>query len=227
MRGGIPPDSWSYQPPNRTPPRESPERRRQARGRIGVGRPTSVGSARFISPSSAHQNAQRALFQGIPLSSYTAGVTPRTSITPGLPRQTPTGSTGTNNRTLGNPSSVEEASPPVAVGSGITAGDRQMPTSTPPQRRSPASATSFADYFNNPAAAELGQSLNQQDANHFNPGRTPSYRPGMGSRGLSAFETRYRNLALSPSPIGDINPSTRDSNFQDTASGYPQPRWSR
>ncbi|KAE8447586.1 hypothetical protein EG329_010557 [Mollisiaceae sp. DMI_Dod_QoI] len=56
-------DAWSYSPPNRNTTGDSPERRRQARGRHThtairgphfLGRPTSVGSARLTNPSFNH-----------------------------------------------------------------------------------------------------------------------------------------------------------------------------
>jgi hypothetical protein len=130
-------DSWGYSPPSRSTA-ESPEsRRRQARGRIGnsraahlLGRPTSVGSAsaRWINPASTYGNSPQ---RGT--NAPSVNNVPRRSVTPGLPRQnsgsssSSTPQTPPRNRALSGPSSsppAEEASPPVAVGSGLTR-DRQ------------------------------------------------------------------------------------------------------
>jgi hypothetical protein len=137
MRGTGAPDTWSYAPPNRS--RESENRRRQARGRASLGRPTSVGSARLptLGPPNP-QNIQRAHLQSITQNTLNSipATAPRRSITPGLTRQHSTGTVPTvvtpprSRLSETSSSSSEEASPPVAVGSGIGAGDRNSPPRT-------------------------------------------------------------------------------------------------
>lgn len=147
-------DAWSYSPAGRSATGDSPERRRQARGRHSamrgphfLGRPTSVGSARPSNPAFTHQSARNFTdFYGLtpqrrnaaseapgreareirdrdartaalastaspyraswghssPDSSVSAGRTP--------PERPPPGSS----------MPAEEASPPVAVGSGVS-----------------------------------------------------------------------------------------------------------
>jgi hypothetical protein len=93
-------------------------------------RPTSVGSARFITSAANHQNAsQRAhVLNNIPpsISGFGGHPPPRRSITPGLTRQNsnsaPSGTRSSATQELLSAleveSRAEEASPPVAVGSG-------------------------------------------------------------------------------------------------------------
>ncbi|KAG0651001.1 putative RING finger [Hyphodiscus hymeniophilus] len=136
MRGSGVPDGWSsYSPPNRS--RESENRRRQARGRASGGRPTSVGSARLVASGPPnHQVApMRAHLQNITPNTLNSIPTtaPRRSITPGLSRQHSTGSAPTvvtpprSRLSEASSPSSEEASPPVAVGSGIATEDRHSP----------------------------------------------------------------------------------------------------
>jgi hypothetical protein len=151
MRGGLAPESWSFSPPNRASPRESPEnRRRQNRGRPNFARPTSVGSARHISQSTNHQNmSQRAHFTDTMTNAHSSGVSPRRS-TPGLNRQNTDGpSPGIDNlfsiRHNGTASSAEEASPPVVVGSGVAVAERSASLTTPQQ-----SQNSFPELWTDP-----------------------------------------------------------------------------
>jgi hypothetical protein len=126
-------NDWAYSPPNRSTPADSPDRRRQSRGRVGntrsaqmLGRPTSVGSARFINPVTNHQSAsQRALVLGLAPNNHATGPTPRRSITPGLMRggppppslsTTPPRNTNRLSSEL-SPTSQDASSPAVAVGS--------------------------------------------------------------------------------------------------------------
>jgi hypothetical protein len=150
MRANGAPDPWSYSPPIRT--RDSENRRRPARGRASLGRPTSVGSARHLAPGlstvQGHvQNLQRPHLQSVTphnlnsINSFPVS-TPRRSITPGLSRQHSTGSVPTavtpRNRLSGDSSSSsEEASPPVAVGSAVATTDRHS---------TPSGSRSYLDY---------------------------------------------------------------------------------
>ena len=139
MRGNAAPDGWSsYSSTNRS--RESENRRRQARGRASLGRPNSINSPRLVAPGPPNnQSIQRPHLQSITPNTLNSipPTAPRRSITPGLIRQHSTGSvitavTPPRSRlsTASSPSS-EAASPPVAVGSGITAGDRPSPPGGP------------------------------------------------------------------------------------------------
>ncbi|PMD25194.1 hypothetical protein NA56DRAFT_474670 [Hyaloscypha hepaticicola] len=163
-------DSWGYSPPSRSTGDSPESRRRQARGRIGnsraahlLGRPTSVGSAsaRWINPTSTHGNTPQ---RGVNVPP--ANQTPRRSVTPGLPRQN-SGSSGSTsqtpprNRALPGFSSsppAEEASPPVAVGSGILR-DRQSEREGPSTRPRPNSNDMGSSTFQTPldTSHPLGQ----------------------------------------------------------------------
>lgn len=133
------PDAWGLAWSSGPSDRPS-ERRRATRGRLGnnrpnhiQGRPTSVGSSRFF--TSAHQSpaSQRQQGQGSippPVSSFgnhSTNQTPLGSIAPGLTRQSsnPNSATRTSTYNLFSMPNSEEASPPVAVGSGGPARDRQ------------------------------------------------------------------------------------------------------
>jgi hypothetical protein len=191
-------ESLGYSPPNRFSG-ESPERRRQARGRVGsnranymLGRPTSVGSARSINPPFNHQNnAYRAFGLGStappPPSAHTH--TPRRSITPGLSRQ-PSNPGSSNANAQQNtqtpprnnrPSTVlaapatEEASPPVAVGSGVSTRYNQTDSQSRALRLS-------LDSLSNLSAAPWGSSQGmsrQQPPSHSmdNSARAPQPQP--------------------------------------------------
>jgi hypothetical protein len=235
-------DSWGYSPPSRSTA-ESPEsRRRQARGRIGnsraahlLGRPTSVGSAsaRWINPASTYGNSPQ---RGT--NAPSVNNVPRRSVTPGLPRQnsgsssSSTPQTPPRNRALSGPSSsppAEEASPPVAVGSGLTR-DRQ---GEPALHRN-------LDTFMNSTRAEwnsdpLNFMLNYQDPDHFN----------LGSRSRQHFNdlanSSFQTLLDSGHPLGQNPPSgtsldsnrlqqgdaDRSGNVDDQIFRTPLPRWSR
>ncbi|KAE9381741.1 hypothetical protein N431DRAFT_440567 [Stipitochalara longipes BDJ] len=237
-------DSWGYSPPSRSTADSPESRRRQARGRIGssraahlLGRPTSVGSAsaRWINPASNYGNPPQ---RGTNAPSINN--TPRRSVTPGLPRQNSGSSSGSTpqtpprNRALSGPSSsppAEEASPPVAVGSGLPR-DRQG---------EPALRRSF-DIFTNPTSADwnsdpLNFMLNSQDPDHFNLGSRS--RPHSNDPGNSSFQT----LLDSGHPLGQNPPSgtsldssrpqqgqgdlDRSGNVDDQILRNPLPRWSR
>lgn len=114
-------EAWSYTSNNRPPHRESPERRRNGRGRASLSRPISVGSARYVVPPMNPPNAAQRAHLGL--------------ITPNAPSPTPHRSTspapmqqhgdGPSPRNIPLPSrssgaaQVEEPSPSVAVGSGV------------------------------------------------------------------------------------------------------------
>lgn len=230
----MPPDPWSQSPPNRSSPREPPEyRRRQPRGRAGIGRPTSVGSARFISPNMNHQNAPRAHLQNITPNFHGATSPPRRSITPGLPRHNATGSSGSsgsiahstvqtpprNSRLPGPSSSLEEASPPVAVGSGIAAGERQAPPMSLLNRPS-----SLSEYANSQWSDPFGAFLNQAEPTYFRPARPADLRAHVAETGdLPLFEAGPTNSDLPQIPMGDVSLPPRDMTWNEGM----VPRWSR
>lgn len=178
MRGSGAPDAWSHSPPRA---RDSENRRRQARGRASLGRPTSVGSARLVAPNPPNpHNAQRAQLQSITPNTLNSIPTtaPRRSITPGLTRQHSTGSVPTavtpprSRLSEASSPSSEEASPPVAVGSGIAAGDHHSP---------PGGSRSYRDYINN-WADPYHSYLTPNEHGHF-PGRPPNSRADMEHSG--------------------------------------------
>jgi hypothetical protein len=235
-------DSWGYSPPSRSAGDSPESRRRQARGRIGntraahlLGRPTSVGSAsaRWINPASTHGNTpQRGT--NVPPANHT----PRRSVTPGLPRQNggspgSTSHTPPRNRTLSGLSSsppAEEASPPVAVGSGVLR-DRQVEREGEPDLRH------SLDAFTGPLNIDwnsdpLNFMLNSQDPDPFNLGQSSRIRPHSNDLGTSTFQT----LLDASHPLGQNPPSgTGSSRHQrgepDRDNGMDdhlfQPRWSR
>lgn len=147
-------DAWSYSPPNRNPNVDSPERRRQARGRHNairgphfLGRPTSVGSARASNPSFTHppprnfadlysprrnaaseaaaREAREARERESRASILASAVSPFRASWDQLTSDPSSGPSpaGRTPPSLPAGSSVprEEASPPVAVGSGVSA----------------------------------------------------------------------------------------------------------
>jgi hypothetical protein len=220
MRGSGAPDTWSYSPPNRS--RESPEnRRRQARGRAGLGRPTSVGSARLVSSNPQNpQTVLRAHLQSItPNTLNTAPVNaPRRSITPGLSRQPSTGSppivtTPPRSRlSESSSSSSEEASPPVAVGSGVVAGNHHSPPSGP---------RSYPHYMNSRWGDPYRNYLTPNEG-YFPPGRPPNSRADMEHSGqTTSSEARSADSDISPHSFGDLN---FPGNVPEALSGN---RWSR
>ena len=174
MRGSGAPDAWSHSPPRA---RDSENRRRQARGRASLGRPTSVGSvhqARLVAPMPPNpHNAQRPQLQNITPNTMNSlpATGPRRPITPGLTRQHSTGPGPTTavtpvrsrlSEASSSPSS-EEASPPVAVGSGIAAGGHSPPGSW----------RTYRDYIN--GADPYHSYLASNNHSHF-PGRPPNSR---------------------------------------------------
>jgi hypothetical protein len=202
MRGSGGQDTWSYLPPNRA--RESPEsRRRQARGRAGLGRPTSVGSARFVASSGPPnpQSVQRAHLQTITPNTLNTVPpnAPRRSITPGLNRQPSTGSAPTpvtpprsRLSEASSLSSSEEVSPPVAVGSGVASGE---------QHSQPGPPRSYRDY--NSWSYLYGNFLTPNESGYFGPGRPPNSRAEIEHSGTSPIgrssESDYAQ------PLGDLS----------------------
>lgn len=226
MRGSMPPDSWSYSPPNRSSPRESPERRRQARGRVGLGRPTSIGSARFVALSTNPPNAQRVHLQNTSLNTHNTGATPRRAVTPGLPRSS--GSAGSTtqtpprNRLSETSSSSEEASPPVAVGSGVAAVERQV-TSTTSQHHPGMTAR---DYMNNQWQDPFDIFVAHGERGYFPPGRPSNSRTDMGQPGGAIpFGARPTDSDLPQHSFGELNFSHREVQFHEAMGGNPQTRW--
>jgi len=232
-------DSWGYSPPGRSTGDSPESRRRQARGRIGnsraahlLGRPTSVGSAsaRWINPTSTHGNTPQ---RGVNVPP--ANQTPRRSVTPGLPRQNggssgSTSHTPPRNRALPGLSSsppAEEASPPVAVGSGILR-DRQ-----PEREGEPALRLSFDPFTGSSNPNWNSEPFifvpNTRDPDHYHLGPSTRPRPNSNDMGSSTFQT----LLDTSHPLGQNPPSgtghqrgetDRNRDFGDQ---MLQPRWSR
>ena len=253
---GRHPEHWGYPPPNRSSPADSPEnRRRQARGRVGsnrathlLGRPTSLGSARFIIPPANPQTAsQRGFVLGMsPPNSHHAGNPPRRSITPGLARQSSnpgySSATPPRNRLSSSlSSSSEEASPPVAVGSGVASGERSITPTAMQQRQA-----SSLDYSTNEFADPFGAFLNPGEAN-YNPlrrptsSRTQSNDISGSGRPLETPATVTSSTHQLASPemgnnsqssvrgldIAAPAPSSRSVDYSPPMSVNPWPRWSR
>lgn len=178
---------WGVGQQNRSSTSDSPERRRQTRGRVGssraahqLGRPTSVGSARSINPTFGHQIVSHRNSTYSTPSAHLNPHTPHRSITPGLPRQ---GSTGDSSSTTQTPprnrlpsglgsvsSSPETPSSPIVVGSGGSMRESQT------DRPGRASARRSLDVSAHPYDWSSGQMmfLGQQDAD-FNSNRPPSH----------------------------------------------------
>jgi hypothetical protein len=227
-------DSWGYSPPSRSTGDSPESRRRQARGRIGsnraahlLGRPTSVGSAstRWTNPTSTHGNPPQRGTNAPPVTH-----TPRRSVTPGLPRQNSGSSSSAShtpprNRALPGLSSsppAEEASPPVAVGSGISRDRQTERQGEPAVRYDPDSftGTSNTDWNLDP----LNFMPNYQDPDPFNLGQSSRTRP------LSS--STYPTLLDASHPLGQNPPhqhgeSDRNSDIDDQMLGNPQLRWPR
>jgi hypothetical protein len=237
-------DSWGYSPPSRSTGDSPESRRRQARGRIGnsraahlLGRPTSVGSAsaRWINPASTHGNPPQRGTNVPPVNNA-----PRRSVTPGLPRQNSGGSSSSSsqtpprNRALSGLSSsppAEEASPPVAVGSGLSRERQVERQGEPTLRRS-------LDFFAGPSSTDWNSDpLNFMYPDQFNLGQSSRPRPHSNDLGNSTFQT----LLDATHPLGQNPPSgagsdanrhqqgepNRNSDMDGQMLGNPQPRWSR
>jgi len=187
----MPSEPSSYSPPsNRASARESPEhRRRPIRGRMALNRPTSVGSARFVS-----SNFNQALVQRMNTQSAMPSIEPSFPIPNFLqPWVPPSNSESSievqNGNSLPDSSrSPGEASP--AVVSGISTGDRRMETQIHPQTDT------------------LGDIWRHRDRSEYSPPRRPNalllqneLRPARTPR-----TTPYHSLSSGESSTGtDLN----------------------
>jgi len=229
-------DVWGHSPPNRTSPAESPEnRRRQARGRVGsnrtphmLGRPTSVGSARFVNPSSNHQSASQRAQVLSSINNHGSGHTARRSITPNLTRQGSSGGVSSTNTTQTTPprnrlaAPTEETSPPVADGSNDNGSERRSQQQFRDlHRQMNAFSQSFGDRFDESFVSQRSPSPSDgtsSDSRLFMQRNHPSIYPPSFSTSppisytdLQDREARYR----------------REDVFQNTLNGNSQPRWSQ
>jgi hypothetical protein len=140
MTGNPSSESWSYTSHNRGPHRESPERRRQGRGRASFGRPISVGSARFVAPGAPAMNHQGASQRAHALVTPNApNPTPHRSSSP-TPLRTEGGASSSHiagpslsGQPSGTANTAEEPSPSVAVGSGVVPDQRSSSLGNVPQ----------------------------------------------------------------------------------------------
>lgn len=220
MRGNGAADPWTYSPSNRS--RESPEnRRRQARGRAGLGRPTSVGSARLVSsnPPNPPHNLRTHIQSITPntLNTIPANA-PRRSITPALDRQPSAGSAPTvvtpprSRLSQALSSSSEEASPPVAVGSGVAPGDSHS---------TPSAARTYRDYMQNRWADPYANYLTPNES-YFPLARPLNSRADLEHSGQTTSpEARSAGSDISPHSFGDLN---FPGSVHETLNGS---RWSR
>ncbi|KAF4635486.1 hypothetical protein G7Y89_g2612 [Cudoniella acicularis] len=229
-------DSWGHSPPSRASAADFSDfrRRQQGRGRVGggrathLGRPTSVGSARFVNPITNHQNAsQRAQVLSMASGSQQGlGHPQRRSITPSLPRQVSGGAPGSSTaqtppqtRLPSNTSSPgEEPSPLVAVGSNENNRDRRTQQLLDLQRQMDeyqSEAPRWLDPFSLPRRNDSPDSTTSNlsprhmhrpdDSRH-----SASYQPTYGE--LNDHEARYR---------------TREELFQLPVTENSQSRWSQ
>ena len=253
---GRHPEHWGYPSANRSSPADSPEnRRRQARGRVGsnrashlLGRPTSLGSARFIIPPANPQTVpQRGLTLGMsPPTSHHGGHPPRRSITPGLARQSSNSGhssiTPPRNRLSSSlSSSSEEASPPVAVGSGLASGGRPI---TPPATQQ--GHVSSMGHPINDSADPFGAFVQHGETSYSPVGRPRTSRTQSNDVSGSARPIETNTTVASSthqyafSEMGDDPRTTvrgldvvvpvhppRPINYSPSMSVNPWPRWSR
>jgi hypothetical protein len=237
-------DSWGYSPPSRSTGDSPENRRRQARGRIGnsraahlLGRPTSVGSAsaRWINPASTHGNTPQRGTNVAP-----ANNAPRRSVTPGLPRQSSGSSSSSSSQTpprnrahsgFSSSPPAEEASPPVAVGSGLSR-DRQA------ERQGELALRRSLDIFTRLSSTDRNSDpLYFMYPDQFNLGQSSRPRPHSNDMGNTTFQTLLdvthplgRNPPSSTGSDGNrLQPGepSRNSAMDDHMPGNPQPRWSR
>lgn len=258
----IPPNPW-LSSPNRPYPSDQPENRRRSRGRLGgnralptPARPNSIGSARFITPTTNHQTiSQRAHIHSAASNANGTNHMPRRSITPGLPRQVGTGSSRLNipqtpprqRLSSGAASFSVEASPPVAVGSGVSIGEhlaaaREGLRSSDPRLSTASEASavpqwsdSFGLFLNNEEENIFPQSRSSAIGrdNNILPPRIPpsSTRPIMASLTHQHPNSEAGNNVPQAS-MGDLDTimafhDIQEEGFRDIQSGQPQARWSR
>lgn len=194
-------DIWSSPFPNRNSPADSPEgRRRQARGRVGggraphmLGRPTSVGSARFTNSTTSHLGTpQRGQFHG---NSGNSGNnhTSRRSITPSLTRQGSgeipnTTNTQTSPSQNQLPSSFEEASFPAVDNSNENiSGFRTQPRSRMTAFSEPLGGQLDGPFGNRRSPSpSAGTNVERDQSRLFSTGPPPSFAE------FRRLEARYR-----------------------------------
>lgn len=222
-------EAWGgYSPPNRYSSGESPERRRQGRGRVGngrpghlMGRPTSTGSARSITQTfNYHQGPPRQYG----LSNPTLHTSVRRSLTPGVPRlnganpESPQTRASENLQSSSPPTPSEEASPPVAVGSGVPASNRL-------------SVDNNAIF---PRDGRREASTDVQQSNHSG-SSPPHQRPWDDYDAYGPLFSTSTTLRRPASPEGDNNRLVRQGeghndgreNESGTVTVRMPPRWSR
>jgi hypothetical protein len=218
MTGTQWPESMVHRRPSGAQHRESPEtRRRQGRGRAGLNRPISIGSARFVAPTAPVMNHQVAS-QRAHLSLITPNApspTPHRSASPTPIHQAAERSSSHNTSASfpGRASGVtptEELSPSVAVGSGVSPTERPVSLGTAPHAHGP--------YYDH----STGQWYEM-----FHPARTSlpsiaSYRPRMDSGSLPPL-----SYALIPDVFGGTltssnYPPGQNDDSQDGVYGHLQ-----
>lgn len=197
MRSAQQHDSWSFSPPSSRPSqRDSPERRRQqARGRASSGRPTSVGSARFSFPSSAHHSAVE-LARLRAMEGHTNAT--HRSNTPGLVRQSSDISAAATQGPVDSTFS-EETSPAVVIGSAVTVTD--LTSSSIESRHNALSDSLWQDPF--------GQALSQGDRNPYPPGRPNDFPRAVSFESrttLSSPNGQHANSEMTNNQSGDLGP---------------------
>jgi hypothetical protein len=231
---------WSHPPSNRSSPADSPEsRRRQARGRIGsnraphmLGRPTSVGPARFTNPTTNHTSAlQRAQVLGITGNHGTSHAARRS--TPSLTRQGSGGGSNPNTTQTTPPrnrlsASSEEASPPVVDGSNENSSERrssQQQLRDLHRRMSESLGDQWDDPFGNRRSPSPSDGSNSAVSatshdSHIANFEGHSYRPRIYSTAPPTSHAELQNRL-------DSRYRSREEHFQSNVNGNSQPRWSQ
>lgn len=184
-----------------------------------LGRPTSVGSARFVNPTSNHQSAlQRAQVLG----------NTNHHGRPGLTRQGSSGGVSSTNAAQTTPprnrlaASPEEASPPVADGSNDNGSERRSQQQFRDLRRQ-------MDAFGRPSGDRLDESLISRRSPSPSDGSTPDSLLFMQRSHRSVYPPSFSTSP--PTSYTDLQDREaryrREEIFQSTMNANSQPRWSQ
>ena len=235
-------ENWAYSPPSRVSPADSPEfRRRQARARVSnsrvahmLGRTTSIGStSRWANSTNYYLNpSQRSHIPGTPSGGLPSGHNPYLSLlTPGIPTQSNGETASRTNLTppryreplsASPSSSSEDASPPVAVGSGTSIREGQ------PGRQSEATLHRNRNTFAHRLSEEWGSdpdmfAQTSQELDYYIARSPPPVRPGSNEATTEAplFEAGQQAVARLHQ-MGHTHAGENSSHYENS-----QPRWSR
>jgi hypothetical protein len=226
-------ESWSYSSHNRVSQRESPEtRRRQGRGRAGLSRPISVGSARYVAPTMNHHSASQRAHLGL-VSPNAPSPTPHRSTSPGQMQQGSGGSSPPRSigipfpgRPLSIAVSTEEASPLVVIGSGVSASEGSSSLGATRHSHGP-----YYDQSTDQWSEVFPQHLTHNGRTNLPP--IANYRlPPMDTRSLPPLFHEHQRIqdgsaGNSQTSMGSPNyPSGQSDSSQDSSNRGVQHRWS-